>query len=55
MTSHKLQQTLGGRSLGMETGDSIDHFSPFLLRFLDDDVTSSLKDLGQTGPITVAH
>ena len=55
MTSHQLQQTTGCRPLGTQTGDSIDHFRPFLARFLGDDVPAQLKDPHQTGPIAVAH
>jgi hypothetical protein len=43
------------RPLGAETRAPIDHFYPFLARFLDDNVTPQLKDLRQPGPITVDH
>src|SRR5437667_5336315 len=55
MPPHQVQHTPGCRPLGVQTGDPIDHFSPFLPRLLDDDVTPHLKDLRQTGPITVTH
>ena len=34
--------------------DAIDHFHPFLARFLEHDLTSQLKDLREPGPIAVA-
>src|SRR5215510_696799 len=55
LPSHQLQQTPRGRPLGTQTGDPINHFCPFLARFLGDDVTPQLKDLRQTWPITVAY
>ena len=53
--SHQLQETRWGCPFGAQTGDSIDHFSPFLPRLLDEDMTPHLKDLGQTRPVTVAY
>src|SRR5262249_18895798 len=52
---HHVQPTPGCRPLGGQTGASIDHFSPFLPRLLDDDVTPPLTDLRPTGPMTVTH
>src|SRR4030095_91772 len=54
MASHQLQQTLGCRPLGGQTGDPIDHFCPFLARFLGDDMTPQLKHLRSPWPIAVA-
>src|SRR5262245_39749884 len=41
--------------LGVQTGDPIDHFHPFLGRFLCDDVPPQFEHLRQTGPVAVAH
>src|SRR5215831_6687909 len=45
-----LSHTRGGRSLGAETGDAIDHLHPFLPRVLVHDVTPQRKDLCETRP-----
>src|SRR5262249_23089862 len=55
MPAHQLQQTLGCRPLGTQTGDPIDHFCSFLARFWGDDVTPHLKDLCEPRPIAIAH
>src|SRR5215510_12247403 len=55
LPAHQLQQTPRCRPFGTQTGDPIDHFYPFLARFLGDDMTPQLKDLREPGPITVAH
>ena len=55
MTAYQLQQTPGCGPFGTQTGDPIDHFHPFLGRFLGDDVTPQLKHLRQPGPIAIAH
>src|SRR4029453_12728057 len=39
---------------GGQTGDPIDHFCPFLARFLGDDMTPQLKHLRSPWPIAVA-
>src|SRR2546427_4692792 len=55
LPSHQCEQALGCCPLGAQARDSIDHFHPFLARFLEHDVTSQLKDLRQPGPIAVAY
>src|SRR6266699_6256048 len=55
LPAYELQQTHGGRPLGAETGDAIDHFHPLLPCFLVNDVTPQLKNLGKTRPIAIAH
>ena len=55
LPAHQLQQPPRCRPFGTQTGDPIDHFYPFLARFLGDDMTPQRKDLREAGPITVAH
>src|SRR5215475_5587201 len=55
LPSYQGKQALGCGSLGAQARDSIDHFHPFLARFLKHDVTSKLKDLREPGPIAVAY
>src|SRR6187200_1285848 len=55
MPPHQVQHTPGCRPLGVQTGNPIDHLGPLLSRLWEDDITPHLKDLRQTGPITVAH
>src|SRR5215217_6323802 len=49
MTAYECEQPLGCAPLGVQTGDSIDHFHPFLARFLGDDVPPQFEDLRQPG------
>jgi hypothetical protein len=55
LPSYQCEQALGGGPLGAQARDSIDHFHPFLARFLEHDVTSKLKDLREPGPLAVAY
>src|SRR4030095_4636187 len=55
LPSYQGEQALGCCALGAQARDSIDHFHPFLARFLEYDVTSKLKDLRESGPIAVAY
>ena len=48
------QQRSGGHPRRPQTGDPVDHFHPFLPRFLGDAVPSSRTDRGQTRPSAVA-
>jgi hypothetical protein len=55
LPAYQLSQTRGGRSLGAETRDALDHLHPFLPRFLIHAVTAPLKDLCETRPIALAY
>src|SRR4029453_14749366 len=55
LPSDQGEQALGCGPLGTQARDAIDHFHPFLARFLAHDVTSKLKDLREPGPLAVAY
>src|SRR5262247_1399470 len=55
LPSYQSEQALGCGPLGAQARHSIDHFQLFLARFLEQHVTSKLKDLRQPGPIAVAY
>src|SRR5215467_9325737 len=55
LPSDHCEQARGRCPLGAQAGDAIDHFHPFLACFLEQDMTSKLKDLREPGPSAVAY
>src|SRR2546425_10947851 len=55
LPSYQCEQALGRCPLGAQARDSIDHFHPFLARFLEHDMPAQLKDLREPGPSAVAY